>query len=59
MENMDLNINNYNLDDILKLFNLKHDFGEEEMKYAKRIALKTHPDKSGLKKDVFIFFSKA
>ena len=56
---MDLNINNYNLDDILKLFNLKHDFGEEEMKYAKRIALKTHPDKSGLKKDVFIFFSKA
>jgi hypothetical protein len=59
MENMDLNINNYNLDDILKLFNLKHDFGEEEIKHAKRIALKTHPDKSGLKNDVFIFFSKA
>lgn len=56
---MDLNINNYTLDDILKLFNLKHDFGEEEIKHAKRTALKTHPDRSGLNQEVFIFFGKA
>ena len=29
------------------------------MKHARRITLKTHPDKSGYNKDVFIFFSKA
>jgi len=59
MENMDLNINNYNLDDILKLFNLKHDLQLQLNILTSEIALKTHPDKSGLKKDVFIFFSKA
>ena len=59
MESLDLDINNYSLNDILNLFNIKHDFGEEEMKHAKRISLKTHPDKSGYNKDVFIFFSKA
>lgn len=59
MENLDLNIENYSLEDILNLFKINHDFGEEELKQAKRIALKTHPDKSGLKKEIFIFFSKA
>ena len=59
MESLDLDINNYSLNDILNLFNIKHDFGEEEMKHAKRIALKTHPDKSGYKNEVFIFFGKA
>ena len=29
------------------------------MKYAKRIALKTHPDKSGLNQNIFLFFIKA
>ena len=59
METMDLNIENYNLNDVLNLFGLKHDFGEEQLKHAKRIALKTHPDKSGLDKSVFMFFVKA
>ena len=59
MESLDLDINNYSLNDILNLFNIHHDFGEEELKQAKRIALKTHPDKSGYKNDVFIFFGKA
>lgn len=59
MESLDLEINNYSLNDILKLFNIKHDFGEEELKHAKRIALKTHPDKSGYNNNVFIFFGKA
>mgnify|MGYP001174313965 CR=1 FL=1 len=59
MENIDLNIENYSLEDVLNLFKINHDFGEEELKQAKRIALKTHPDKSGLSKEIFIFFGKA
>ena len=58
-ENLDLDIDNYNLEDILKLFNLNMLYTEEDLKNAKRKALKTHPDKSGLDNSVFIFFSKA
>ena len=56
---MDLDIDNYNLNDVLNLFGLKHDFDEEQLKHAKRVALKTHPDKSGLDKNIFMFFVKA
>ena len=59
MDTLDLNIENYNLEDILKLFHLEFDFGEEDLKKAKKMVLKTHPDKSGLKQDVFLFYSKA
>jgi hypothetical protein len=59
MDELDLEIDNYSLKDILNLFGLNSDFGEEQLKHAKRIVLKTHPDKSNLKKEVFIFFSKA
>lgn len=57
--NTDLNIDNYNLDDILDLFKLDINYGYEELKKAKKIVLLTHPDKSGLSSDVFLFFSKA
>ena len=57
--NTDLNIENYNLDDILDLFKLDINYGYEELKKAKKIVLLTHPDKSGLSSDVFLFFSKA
>lgn len=56
---LDLDIDNYNLKDILNLFNLDLLYTEEDLKNAKKKALKTHPDKSGLDKSVFIFFSKA
>jgi hypothetical protein len=56
---VDLDINNYNLDDVLKLFKLPLDFDESHMKKAKQVVLKTHPDKSGLSPDYFIFYSKA
>lgn len=59
MDDLDLDIDNYSLKDILNLFGLKSDFGKEQLKHAKRIVLKTHPDKSNLNQDVFIFFSKA
>jgi hypothetical protein len=59
MENLDLNIDNYYLEDILNLFNLSENFGEFDLKNAKKMVLMTHPDKSNLDKEVFLFFSKA
>jgi len=56
---MDLNINNYDLDDILNLFKMPKNFNEEDIKKAKKIVLKTHPDKSGLHSDYFRFYSQA
>lgn len=58
-EDIDLNIDNYNLDDLLGLFKLGYNFTENDMKQAKRIVLKTHPDKSKMDKKYFLFFSKA
>jgi len=55
----DLNIENYELNDILALFKIGADFGEDDLKSAKKIVLKTHPDKSGLKAEYFLFYSKA
>ena len=34
---MDLNINNYNLDDLLHVFKLKPNFTQEEFKEAKKL----------------------
>lgn len=59
METVDLNIENYNLEDILNLFHLEFHFDEQDLKKAKKMVLKTHPDKSGLKQEVFLFYSKA
>lgn len=59
MDDFDLDIDNYDLEDILNLFHLDYKFNKESMKKAKIIALKTHPDKSGLSKDFFLFFMKA
>lgn len=56
---IDLNIENYSLNEILLLFQLDYNFGEIELKQAKRIVLKTHPDKSKLPKEYFLFYSKA
>lgn len=59
MNNFDLNLDNYTLDDLLNLFHIDYSLSENQMKKAKIIALKTHPDKSGLPKEVFLFFSEA
>lgn len=56
---MDLDIENYDLDDILKLFKISKNFTEEDLKTAKKIVLKTHPDKSGLPPEYFRFYSQA
>ena len=57
--NMDLNIDNYGLDDILKLFKIDYDFNHDDLKRVKKYVLQTHPDKSKLSKEYFLFFTKA
>jgi len=59
MDDFDLDIDNYDLEDILNLFHLDYAISKDSMKKAKGMALKTHPDKSGLSKDFFLFFMKA
>ena len=56
---VDLDIQNYNLQDILSLFKLSPHFNEADLKRAKQMVLKTHPDKSKLPSDYFLFYSKA
>ena len=59
-EVMDLNIDNYSIQDIYKLFGLQRTIlTENAMKESKKIVLKTHPDKSKLDSKYFLFFSKA
>jgi hypothetical protein len=56
---IDLNLDNYDLPDLLKLFNLKYNFTLDELKKSKLIVMKLHPDKSGLEKEYFLFYCKA
>jgi hypothetical protein len=59
MNNIDLNIDNYELKDLLELFNLQYDFNEDDLKKTKKMVLRTHPDKSKLEKEYFLFFTAA
>ncbi len=56
---MDLDIANYDLNDLLSLFKLDFDFSSEDLKQVKKMVMKTHPDKSGLDKTYFLFFTSA
>ena len=57
---LDLDINNYELQDIYNLFQIhNHSLTTETMKQAKQIVLKMHPDKSKLDQKYFLFFSSA
>jgi hypothetical protein len=58
-QEMDLDINNYDLNDILRLFKMPTNFEEKHLKMAKQVVLKTHPDKSRLPANFFLFYSKA
>jgi hypothetical protein len=55
---LDLNIDNYSLEEIYRLFSI-NTLNEDTMKEAKKLVLKTHPDKSKLDQTYFLFFSKA
>ena len=55
---IDLNLENYSYEDLLSLFKINQ-LTSNNLKKAKKIVLKTHPDKSNLDKKVFLFFSSA
>jgi hypothetical protein len=59
MEKLDLDINNYDLNDIINLFGISKRVTDEDLKVAKNKMLKTHPDKSGLDPIFFTFYNKA
>ena len=59
MDSFDLDIDNYDLKDILTLFNISFNFDEHDLKTCKKTVHMSHPDKSGLDKDYFLFFCKA
>ena len=59
MSDLDLNLDNYSLVELLNLFHLKKNYNDNDLKKAKLMALKTHPDKSGLDEKIFIFFKNA
>jgi hypothetical protein len=56
---LDLDIRNYKLEDIVKLFKIPLVFNESDLRTAKLAVLQTHPDKSQLPKEYFLFFSSA
>jgi hypothetical protein len=60
LSELDLNIDNYSLEDLYNLFNISGgNLNETSLKSAKQIVLKIHPDKSRLDSKYFLFFSKA
>ena len=59
MEGHNLNIHMYSLREVLDLFHLSTTITEEDLKRAKKQVLMTHPDKSKLSADYFLFFKKA
>lgn len=60
LQEMDLNIESYSHTDLFKLFGFNTStLTEDMMREAKKIVLKTHPDKSRLEPKYFLFFSQA
>jgi len=59
IQSHNLNIHMYKLSEILELFQLSYDISIEDLKRAKKIVLMTHPDKSKLGPEYFLFYKKA
>lgn len=54
-----LNVHMYSFDELLGLFNLSYQINLEDLKRAKKTVLMTHPDKSKLGPEYFLFYKKA
>ena len=59
MESIDLNIDNYTLEDILQLFKLRKNYDFDELTEKKNILIKINPANSQLDKKYYDFFLKA
>jgi DNA-binding transcriptional regulator GbsR (MarR family) len=49
----------YKFNEILELFGLSYNINIDDIKRVKNTVLKTHPDKSGLPSEYFLFYKKA
>ena len=56
---LDLDLENYSLQELLNLFKLKNNFSINDLKITKKMVMLMHPDKSGLEKEYFLFYCKA
>lgn len=56
---LDLDINNYGLEELVNIFKIPIMFTSYDLQQAKKLVLRSHPDKSGLDKEYFLFFSDA
>lgn len=54
-----LDISMYSFKELLDLFNLSYNISIDELKHAKKRVLMTHPDKSNLPPEYFLFYKKA
>ena len=52
---LDLDIRNYKLEDITRLFKIPLVFNESDLRNAKLAVLKTHPDMKQITKEYFLF----
>ena len=60
LDSLDLDLDHYSLEDLYKLFNIEDSsLNDSNLKNAKQIVLKMHPDKSRLDAKYFLFFSGA
>jgi hypothetical protein len=59
LQEHNLNIHMYSLEELLGLFNLTYDITLNDLKRAKKIVLMTHPDKSKLDSKYFLFYKQA
>ena len=58
MSTHNLNIHQYSFKELLELFDLSNTISVEDLKRAKKV-LMTHPDKSRLLSEYFLFYKKA
>ena len=54
-----LDLASYSFDEILQMFDLTYNMTLEDLKRAKRKVLMSHPDKSNLPPDYFLFYKRA
>lgn len=59
MEGLDINIYNYNLDEIRNLFHLDYNYQKKDLLKCKEIVVTLHPHNSKLEPHFFDFYSKA
>lgn len=59
MSKINLNLNDYTIYDLVKIFNIKINYDAKDLKKALKVVHMSHPDKSKRDKKYFIFLSNA